>query len=69
MSNFDTVSAITDNLQEALKKQGIHFSKSGFDDLGSIPASQLPLGRTFTPARALSTRTGRGPCMARSSTR
>ena len=47
MSNFDTVSAITDNLQEALKKQGIHFSKSGFDDLGSIPASQLPLGRIF----------------------
>ena len=47
MNNFDTVAAITDNLQEALKKQGIHFSKSGFDDPGSIPASSLPLGRIF----------------------
>ena len=47
MSNFDTVSVITDNLQEALKKQGSHFSRSGFDDPRSIPASLLPLGRLF----------------------
>lgn len=47
MSNFDTVSAITDNLQDALKKQGIHFSRSGFDDPGSVPAASLPLGRIF----------------------
>jgi len=45
MSNFDTVSAITDNLQDALKKQGIHFLRSGFDDPGLPPAGSLPLGR------------------------
>ena len=64
MSNFDTVSAITDNLQEALKKQGIHFSKSGFDDPGSIPASLLPLGRIFYAGESFEYAHGQRPSYA-----
>lgn len=47
MSNFATVSAITDNLQSVLKGQGIHFSKNAFDDPKSISAGSLPMGRIF----------------------
>lgn len=44
MSNFDTVSSITDNLETVLKKLGINFVRKTFADLKDIPASSLPLG-------------------------
>lgn len=47
MSNYDTVRAITDNIQSVLAKEGIHFTKKAFDDEKAIPAGLLPLGRIF----------------------
>ncbi|MBI1913036.1 MAG: hypothetical protein HYS21_13700 [Deltaproteobacteria bacterium] len=47
MSNFETVQAITDNLQSVLKKEGIHFSRHSFESEKNIPASLLPLGQIF----------------------
>jgi len=64
MSNFDTVSAITDNLQEALKKQGVCFSMSGFDDPGAMPASVLPLGRIFYTGESFEYAHGQRPMYA-----
>lgn len=47
MSNFNTLDAITDNLESVLKKQGINFSVAVFDDIAAIPASILPVGQIF----------------------
>jgi len=56
MSNFDTVTSITDNIQSILKREGIHFLKRTYEDGGAIPASLFPfgeiryLGETFEEA-------------------
>lgn len=47
MSNFDTIDAITDNLQGVLKKLGVNFARETFEDLNAIPASLLPHGQIF----------------------
>ncbi len=44
MGNFDTINAITDNLEAVLKGQGINFDRKTYDDLKQVPASSLPLG-------------------------
>lgn len=47
MSNFDTIDAITDNLQAVLKGLGVNFSREIYEDLDKIPASLLPHGQIF----------------------
>lgn len=47
MSNFDTINAITDNLEIVLKGLGIFFTSETFDDIDVIPASILPHGQIF----------------------
>ena len=47
MSNFDTITAVTDNLESVLRGLGINFTKEIHDDVGAIPASLLPHGQIF----------------------
>ena len=47
MGNFDTVTAITDNIQRALEAEGINFSRAVYEDERTVPASLIPLGRIF----------------------
>ncbi|MBI5344767.1 MAG: hypothetical protein HZB21_04180 [Deltaproteobacteria bacterium] len=47
MKGFDTVSAITDNLQAVLQAQGIKFARKACEDEKDIPAGKLPLGQIF----------------------
>lgn len=47
MSNFDTVAAITDNIQSVLQGLGIKFSVKAFEDNKDVPASLLPYGEIF----------------------
>ncbi|CAG0933365.1 hypothetical protein PLCT1_02345 [Planctomycetaceae bacterium] len=47
MSNFDTVQAITTNLEKVLRGLGLKFSPTIFDDAKNIPASLIPLGEIF----------------------
>jgi hypothetical protein len=44
MGNFDTISAITENMKSALRSQGLKFTLKSYGDKTSIPASLLPLG-------------------------
>ena len=44
MSNFDTIIAITDNLETVLRNMGINFTRKTYEDMASIPTSLLPLG-------------------------
>lgn len=52
MSDFDTVMAITDNLQAVLQKQGIQFLRKEYDEVKNIPASLLPLGQILYTGEA-----------------
>lgn len=47
MGNFDTIKAITTNLQTKLKALGLHFNQATFDKEEEIPASAYPLGSIF----------------------
>jgi len=47
MSNFDTVAAITDNIQGVLEALGIKFSQKAIEDTKDVPASLLPYGEIF----------------------
>lgn len=47
MGNFETVKAITDNLQKILQAEGVKFSRKAYDDEKSIPASLIPFGGIF----------------------
>lgn len=47
MSNFQTVTSITDNLQSVLKGMGINFTREAYDDEAAIPATILPHGQIF----------------------
>lgn len=47
MSNFDTIQAITTNLETVLKGLGAHFDRATYEDDANIPASLLPYGRIF----------------------
>ena len=44
MSNFDTIIAITDNLETVLRGMGISFTRKTYEDMANIPTSLLPLG-------------------------
>lgn len=64
MSNFETVSAITDNIQSVLKSQGINFTRNAFDDRKAVPASVLPLGRIFYAGESFEHSHGQKPLYA-----
>lgn len=44
MSNFDTIVAITDNLEAVLRGMGINFTRKTYEDMASIPTSLFPVG-------------------------
>lgn len=45
MTNFDTITAITENIKKSLDALGLRFTNKAYADERSIPASMLPLGR------------------------
>lgn len=45
MADFETVRAVTDNLQRVLEAEGLRFTRAVYEDDGAIPAGSLPLGR------------------------
>lgn len=47
MSNFDTIDAITDNLEAVLKSVGLNFSRETQTDISAIPAGAFPAGQIF----------------------
>ena len=47
MSNFDTITAVTDNLESVLRGLGLKFTQEIYDDVSAIPASLLPHGQIF----------------------
>ena len=44
MGNYQTITAIADNLEIVLKGMGINFTRKAYDDMASIPTAILPLG-------------------------
>ncbi len=44
MANFDTVVALTDNLERVLRAEGIKFSRALSGDVKSLAASTVPVG-------------------------
>lgn len=47
MTNFDTIQAVTDNIEAVLRVQGIKFDRKTYDDLKDIPGSSLPQGLVY----------------------
>lgn len=47
MSNFDTITAITDNIETVLTGLGINFSSATYENDIDIPASLTPFGQIF----------------------
>ena len=47
MGNFNTVDAITDNVQLVLEQQGIKYHPEVIEDVEKIADSTLPLGQIF----------------------
>lgn len=47
MTDCEVVSAITDNIETALKGLGLNFSRKGFEDPEGVPAGLLPMGQVF----------------------
>ena len=64
MSNFDTVSVITDNIHGVLKTTGINFTQKVFDDLEAVPASLLPLGAVYYSGERFESAYGQRPLYA-----
>lgn len=64
MSNFDTISAITDNIETVLKNLGINFTREVYDNVDSVPASILPHGRIFYVSESFEYPYGQKPAYA-----
>lgn len=64
MSNFETVSAITDNILGILKATGINFTRKDFDDRKAVPASLMPLGAVFYTGERFESAHGQRPLYA-----
>lgn len=47
MGNFETVDAITDNVQLVLEQQGVRYEPEVIEDIDKIADSSLPLGQIF----------------------
>jgi hypothetical protein len=61
MTNIDTVSAITDNMQSGLQKEGVRFSRKTYDDEKNVPASLIPFGEVFYLGEAFEYTHGQRP--------
>ncbi|VAW37808.1 hypothetical protein MNBD_DELTA02-729 [hydrothermal vent metagenome] len=61
MSNFDTVAAITDNIQGVLETLGIKFSQKAIEDTKDVPASLLPYGEIFYTGESFEETSGERP--------
>ncbi|VAV82536.1 hypothetical protein MNBD_DELTA01-1632 [hydrothermal vent metagenome] len=61
MSNFDTIKAITENIQGVLEGLGIKFSQKAFEDSKDVPASLLPYGEVFYTGESFEETSGERP--------
>lgn len=61
MTDFSTITAITDNLESVLKGLGIHFDRATYETDSDIPASVLPYGRIFYLGEAFEELSGERP--------
>ncbi|MBI5562755.1 MAG: hypothetical protein HY894_07905 [Deltaproteobacteria bacterium] len=61
MTDFETVSAITENMAAALQSAGIRFTRKGFDDIKNVPATLLPLGEIFYNGETFEVASGERP--------
>lgn len=64
MSNFDTIRAVTENMEEVLRKEGICFSLKTYEDERGAPASRLPLGRIHYAGESFQNAYGERPLYA-----
>ena len=61
MGNFETVRAITDNIRDVLKAEGMHFPRTNQEDEKNIPASLIPLGAVSYTGEAFEYTHGQRP--------
>jgi len=47
LTNFATITSITDNIQTVLKGLGLNFTREVYDDPATVPAGILPHGQIF----------------------
>ncbi|MBI5827657.1 MAG: hypothetical protein HZB22_08020 [Deltaproteobacteria bacterium] len=64
MSNFDTIKAITENMEEVLRKEGMRFSLKTYEDERGAPASHLPLGKIYYAGESFQNVYGERPLYA-----
>lgn len=64
MTNVDTVKAITDNIEAALKKEGMDLSATTYEEGGPVPAGLVPVARIFYTGVAFEDTYGERPSYA-----
>lgn len=61
MGNFESIVAITDNLESVLKGMGINFTRKTYEDMASIPTALLPLGEIIYNGESFEHPSGQRP--------
>lgn len=64
MSNFDTIKAVTENMEEVLRREGIRFSLKTHDDEKGGAASLIPLGKIYYAGESFQNAYGERPLYA-----
>lgn len=64
MTGYETVAAITDNIEAILRALGINFKRKSFERQEGIPAGLLPLGEIFYAGESFGQGLGQGPLHA-----
>ncbi|WKZ33675.1 MAG: hypothetical protein QY316_04540 [Thermodesulfobacteriota bacterium] len=64
MTGYETVAALTDNIEAILRALGINFARKSFEHQEGIPAGLLPLGEIFYTGESFGQGLGQGPMYA-----
>jgi len=64
MSNLDTIKAVTENMEEVLRNEGIRFSLKTYEDERESPASLLPSGKIYYTGESFQNAYGERPLYA-----
>lgn len=67
MTNFATVTAVTENMETALNKQGLRLLPEICDDARAVPASLLPVGQIYYTGETFECKSGQRPSYSEAS--
>jgi hypothetical protein len=64
---YETISAITGNIESALASEGLNVTRKALDSNGSLPAGMLPLAQVFYAGELFESPFGERPCYSEAS--